>query len=93
MRFLLAALFAIPLILGAPAEGDAAGKSKNKGKGGPTPTYTQGKADKGKSNGVSTAAGAPRISGIAMTGIARPCTPGRKSLTERPGEPGLWDNF
>ena len=56
MRFLLAALFAIPLILGAPAEGDAAGKGKNKGKGGPTPTYTQGKADKGKSDGVSTAA-------------------------------------
>ncbi len=56
MRFLLAALFAIPLMLGAPAEGDAAGKNKNKGKGGPTPTYTQGKADKGKSNGVSTAA-------------------------------------
>ena len=53
MRFLLAALFAIPLILGAPAEGDAAGKNKNKGKGGPTPTYTQGKA---KSDGVSTAA-------------------------------------
>ncbi len=54
MRFLLAALFAIPLILGAPAEGDAAGK--NKDKGGPTPTYTQGKADKGRSDGVSTAA-------------------------------------
>jgi hypothetical protein len=56
MRFLLAALFAIPLILGAPAEGDAADKNKNKGKGGPTPTYTQGKANKGKSDGVSTAA-------------------------------------
>ncbi len=54
MRFLLAALFAIPLILGAPAQGDAAGK--NKGKGGPTPTYTQGKANKGKTDGVSTAA-------------------------------------
>ncbi len=56
MRFLLAALFAIPLMLGAPAEGDAAGKNKNKGKGGPTPTYTQGKVEKGKSDGVSTAA-------------------------------------
>ena len=56
MRFLLAALFAIPLILGAPAEGDAAGKNKNKGKGGPTLTTTQGKADKGKPDGVSTAA-------------------------------------
>ena len=44
MRFLLAALFATPLILGAPAEGDAAGKNKNNGKGGPTLTTTQGKA-------------------------------------------------
>ncbi len=56
MRFLLAALFATPLILGAPAEGDAAGKNKNKGRGGLTLTTTQGKADKGKSDGVSTAA-------------------------------------
>ena len=50
MRFLLAALFAIPLILGAPALVDAAGK--NKAKGGPT--QTQGKANKGKSDDVST---------------------------------------
>ena len=50
MRFLLAALFAIPLILGAPALVDGAGK--NKGKGGPT--QTQGKANKGKSDDVST---------------------------------------
>jgi hypothetical protein len=56
MRFLLAALFATPLILGASAESDAAGKNKNKGKGGPTLTYSQGKADKGRSDGVSTAA-------------------------------------
>ncbi len=52
MRFLLAALFAIPLILGAPALVDGAGK--NKGKGGPAPTQTQGKANKGKSDDVST---------------------------------------
>ncbi len=51
MRTLLAALFAIPLILGAPAVVDAAGKSKDKGKGGPIPTHTQG-----KSGDVSTGA-------------------------------------
>jgi len=56
MRFLLAALFAIPLILGAPTEGGAAGKNKDKGKGGPSSTHTQGTANKGKSDGVSTAA-------------------------------------
>ncbi len=61
MRFLLAALFAIPLILGAPTEGGAAGKNKDKGKGGPSSTHTQGtanqgQANKGKSDGVSTAA-------------------------------------
>ena len=45
MRLLLAALFAIPLVLGAPALVDAAHKHKGKGKGGPTPTHTQGKSD------------------------------------------------
>ncbi len=45
MRFLLAALFAIPLVLGTPALVDAAHKHKGKGKGGPTPTHTQGKSD------------------------------------------------
>ncbi len=45
MRFLLAALFAIPLVLGAPALVDAAHKHKGKGKGGPTPTHTQGRSD------------------------------------------------
>ncbi len=45
MRFLLAALFAIPLALGAPALVDAAHKHKGKGKGGPAPTHTQGKSD------------------------------------------------
>ena len=54
MRTLLAALFAIPLILGAPALADAAGKSKNKAKGGPVPTFTQGKASKSKSGNIST---------------------------------------
>ncbi len=45
MRFLLAALLAIPLVLGAPALADAAGKNQNKGKGGPVPTHTQGRSD------------------------------------------------
>ncbi len=44
MRFLFAALFAIPLVLGAPALADAAGKNKNKAKGGPVPTHGQGKS-------------------------------------------------
>ncbi len=56
VRFLLAAFIAAPLILGAPALADAAGKSKNKGKGGPAPTQTQGKANKGQSDDVSTGA-------------------------------------
>ena len=45
MRTVLAVLLAIPLVLGAPALVDAAGKNKGKGKGGPTPTHTQGKSD------------------------------------------------
>ncbi|MCH8281373.1 MAG: hypothetical protein IIC96_11915 [Chloroflexi bacterium] len=52
MRTLLAILFAVPLILGAP--GLAAGQGKSKGKGGPVPTQTQGKASKSKSGNVST---------------------------------------
>ncbi len=52
MRTLLAALFAIPLILGAPGLADAAGKKKNKG--GPIPTQSQGKANKDRSGNVST---------------------------------------
>ncbi len=53
MRFLLAALFAFPLVLGAPALVDAA--HKHKGKGGPTPTQGQGgKANKGQSDDIST---------------------------------------
>ena len=54
MRTLLTVLLAIPLILGAPALVDAAGKNKNKGKGGPVPTQSQGK--KGQSGDVSTGA-------------------------------------
>jgi len=54
MRTLLAILFAIPLLLGAPALVDAAGKNKNKNKGGPVPTQSQGKANKGKAGEVST---------------------------------------
>jgi hypothetical protein len=49
MRTLLAVLLALPLVLGAPALADAAGKNKNKGKGGPVPTQSQG-----KSSGAST---------------------------------------
>ncbi len=44
MRTLLAVLFALPLVLGAPILADAAGKNKNKGKGGPAPTQSQGKS-------------------------------------------------
>ncbi len=50
MRTLLAIFFAIPLLLGAPALVDAAGKNK----GGPVPTKSQGKANKGKAGDVST---------------------------------------
>ncbi len=49
MRTLLAALFAIPLILGAPALADAAGKNKNKGK-------SSSKPSKGQSEDISTGA-------------------------------------
>ena len=51
MRSLLALLFAVPLLLGAPALVDAAGK--NKGKAGPVPTVTKGK-NKGQSGDVAT---------------------------------------
>ncbi len=56
VRFLFAAFIAAPLIFGAPALADAAGKSKNKGKGGPAPTQTQGKTNKGQSDDISTGA-------------------------------------
>ena len=52
MRSLLAIFFALPLLLGAPALVDAAGKNKNKG--GPVPTKSQGKVNKGESGDVST---------------------------------------
>ena len=51
MRSLLALLFAVPLLLGAPALVDAAGK--NKGKAGPVPTVTKGK-NQGQSGDVTT---------------------------------------
>ncbi len=54
MRFLLAAHYAIPLVLGAPALVYAAHKHKGKGKGGPVPTQSQGKANKGQSDEVAT---------------------------------------
>ncbi len=52
MRTLLALFFAIPLLLGAPALVDAAGKSKDKAKGGPVPTKSHGK--KSQSGNTST---------------------------------------
>jgi hypothetical protein len=52
MRSFFAALFAMVLLLGAPAVAEAAGKSKDKG--GPVPTRTQGKANKGQSDDVPT---------------------------------------
>ena len=52
MRTLLAIFFALPLLLGAPALVDAAGKNKNKGS--PAPTKSQGKVNKSKSGEVST---------------------------------------
>ncbi len=45
MRSLLAVLFALPLLLAAPALVEGAGK--NKGKAGPLPTVSPGKAGKG----------------------------------------------
>ena len=50
MRNLLAIFFALPLLLGAPALVDAAGKNKNKG--GPVPTKSHGK--KSQSGNTST---------------------------------------
>ncbi len=55
MRWLLALLFAVPLLLSALALVDAAGK--NKGKAGPVPTVNKGKnkgKDQGKSGDVAT---------------------------------------
>jgi hypothetical protein len=66
MRSLLALLFAVPLLLGAPALVDAAGK--NKGKAGPVPTQGQGgKANKGQSDDVAT----DKLLGTVISAVER----------------------
>ena len=70
MRFLLAAFFAIPLVLGAPSLADAAGKSKNKG--GPVPTKSQGKVNKGTtSNGSSGDVSTDQLLGTIISAAER----------------------
>ncbi len=64
MRSLLALLFAVPLLLSAPALVDAAGKSK--GKAGPVPTVSKGK-DQGKSGDVAT----DRLLGTVISAVER----------------------
>jgi len=64
MRSLLALLFAVPLLLGAPALVDAAGK--NKGKAGPVPTVTKGK-NQGQSGDVDT----DRLLGTVISAVER----------------------
>ncbi len=64
MRSLLALLFAIPLLLGAPALVDAAGK--NKGKAGPVATVSKGK-NKGQSGDVAT----DRLLGTVISAVER----------------------
>ncbi len=68
MRSLLALLFAVPLLLGAPALVDAAGK--NKAKAGPVPTVSKGKTkgkDQGKSGDVTT----DRLLGAVISAVER----------------------
>ena len=64
MRSLLALLFAVPLLLGAPALVDAAGKKK--GKAGPVPTVTKGK-NQGQSGDVAT----DRLLGTVISAVER----------------------
>ncbi len=66
MRSLLALLFAVPLLLGAPALVDAAGKNKGKAKAGPVPTVTKGK-NKGQSGDVAT----DRLLGAVISAVER----------------------
>ncbi len=66
MRSLLALLFAVPLLLGAPALVDAAGKNKDKGKAGPVPTAGKSK-NKGKSGNVAT----DRLLGTVISAVER----------------------
>ncbi len=64
MRSLLALLFAVPLLLGAPALVDAAGK--NKGKAGPVPSVSKGK-NQGQSGDVAT----DRLLGTVISAVER----------------------
>ncbi len=66
MRSLLAILFAVPLLLGAPDLVDAAGKNKGKGKAGPVPTVSKGK-NQGKSGGAAT----DRLLGTVISAVER----------------------
>ncbi len=66
MRSLLALLFSLPLLLGAPALVDAAGKDKGKAKAGQVPTVSKGK-NKGKSGDVTT----DRLLGTVISAVER----------------------
>ncbi len=66
MRLLLALLFAVPLLLGAPDLIDAAGKNKGKGKAGPIPTVSKGK-DQGQSGDATT----DRLLGTVISVVER----------------------
>ncbi len=66
MRSLLALLFSLPLLLGAPALVDAAGKNKGKGKAGPVLTVSKGK-NQGKSGDVAT----DRLLGTVISAVER----------------------
>ncbi len=70
MRSLLALLFAVPLLLGAPALVDAAGKNKGRGKAGPVPTVSKGKADKGN-KGQSGDMATDRLLGTVISAVER----------------------
>ena len=66
MRSLLALLFAVSLLLGAPDLVDAAGKNKGKAKAGPVPTVSKGK-NKGQSGDVAT----DRLLGTVISAVER----------------------
>ena len=66
MRSLLALLFAVPLLLGAPDLVDAAGKNKAKAKAGPVPTVSKGK-DQGQSGDLAT----DRLLGTVISAVER----------------------
>ena len=66
MRSLLALLFAVPLLLGAPDLLDAAGKNKGKPKAGAVPTVSKGK-NKGQSGDVAT----DRLLGTVISAVER----------------------